>query len=106
MPNGHDVDSVGIGWLGFIDEQRQPGLAFPGAAPVVHALARERQQAGGVAQPAGQRAAADAVVGQYPGGQPRHKPRFVLPPAHCQGLGQIGGKLDRDGSHSCENPVG
>ena len=110
MPNRHGVHGVGIGRqhgrLGLLDEQRQPGLAFPGVASVVHVLARECQQAGGVAQPAGQRAAADAVVSQYPGGQPGDTPRFVLPLARCQGRGQFGGKLDRDGSHRCENPVG
>ncbi len=34
-------------------EQRQPGLAFPSVASIVHMLACERHQAGGVAQFAG-----------------------------------------------------
>ena len=110
MPSRHGVHGVGFGrqpgLVGFLDEQRQPGLAFPSVASVVHVLACKRQQAGGVAQFAGQRAATDAMVSQHPGGQPGYKPGFVLPPARCQGRGQIGGKLDRDGSHSCENPVG
>ena len=57
MPNRHGVHGVGFGRQpgrgGFLDEQRQPGLAFPSVASVVHMLACERQQAGGVAQFAG-----------------------------------------------------
>ena len=57
MPNRHGVHGVGFGRQpgrgGFLDEQRQPGLAFPSVASVVHMLACERQQAGRVAQFAG-----------------------------------------------------